>query len=73
MKSAQLTPRIRYTKPGQTIVVPMGMIYPHAVKVSEVGTDEDGQIIAVGNFIQMPGCSEYRLGDKVEVCLGWQA
>ena len=71
MKPAQLTKRIRYTKPGQTIIVPMGWIYPSAVQVSEVGTDEHGQIYAAGTFVEMAGCSSVDLGRRVEVCLGW--
>lgn len=72
MKSAQLSKRIRYTKPGETIVVPMGMIYPHAVEVETVYSDFDGQIIADGKFVEHDGCSDYRIGDSVGVCLGWQ-
>jgi|SaaInl7_200m_RNA_FD_contig_31_404628_length_345_multi_4_in_0_out_0_1 hypothetical protein len=71
MKSAQLSKRIRYTKPGEIIVVPMGMILPHAVEVERIST-YDGQIVAMGKFVKRDGCSVYRIGDSLEVCLGWQ-
>ena len=71
MKPAKVTKRIRFTKPGQTIIVPMGMIFPHAVKIEKVHTDEDGQIIGDGFSIEMEGCSTWRVGEKMSVCLGW--
>lgn len=68
---AKLSKRIRYAKPGDTIVVPMGMIYPHAVTLESVYSDEDGQICGDGVFVERPGCSRMDLGHKVGVCLGW--
>ena len=72
MKSAQLSKRIRYTKPGEIIVVPMGMILPHAVEVERIFSTYEGQIVAMGKFVERDGCSDYRIGDSLEVCLGWQ-
>ena len=69
--AAPLTKRTRYAKPGQTIVVPMGMILPHAVKLITVTTDPEGQIIGTGNAVAQEGCSAYRVGDLMSVCLGW--
>ena len=71
MKKAQLSKRIRYTKPGETIVVPMGMIWPHAVEIERIFCDFSGQIIGMGKFVSMPGCSDYRIGEDAGVCLGW--
>jgi hypothetical protein len=71
MRPANITKRIRFTKPGQTIIVPMGMIYPHAVKIETVRTDEDGQIIGDGVAVKMDGCSDWRVGGRMSVCLGW--
>lgn len=71
MKPANLTKRIRFTKAGETIVVPMGMIFPHAVKIEKVHTDEDGQIIGDGVSVEMEGCSTWRVGEPMSVCLGW--
>lgn len=70
--SAELSKRIRYTKPGQTIVVPMGMEFPHAVRVDSINVDSDGQIIGVGQFVAREGCSTWAVGCPVAVCLGWK-
>jgi hypothetical protein len=72
MKSAKISKRIRYTKPGQTIVVPMGMYFPHAVEIEKVYTDEDGQICGDGIAVEMVGCSTWRVGEKMSVRLGWK-
>jgi len=69
----KLSVRIRYAKVGDTIVVPMGMYFPHAVKLESVYTDDDGQIIGVGYAVEMAGCSSYRIGSQMSVCLGWRA
>jgi len=71
-EKAVLTKRIRYTKPGETIIVPLGMGFPHAVKIERMFSDFDGQLIGMGKTIKMNGCSEYRLNEKVGICLGWQ-
>ena len=71
MKPANPTKRIRFTKAGETIIVPMGMIFPHAVKIEKVHTDEDGQIIGDGFSVELPGCSTWRVGEKMSICLGW--
>jgi hypothetical protein len=65
------TKRIRFTKAGGIIIVPMGMHLPHAVKIEKVHTDDAGQIIGDGFSVELPGCSSWRLGEKMSVCLGW--
>lgn len=68
----QLTKNIRRTKAGETIIVPMGAFLPHAVKIETVRTDEDGQIIGDGVAVEMEGCSSWRVGERLSVCLGWR-
>ena len=70
--AAELTKNIRKAKVGDTIIVPMGMIFPHAVKLEKVYTDDDGQIIGVGPAVEKEGCSTWRLGEQTGVCLGWK-
>ena len=70
--NTNLSKRIRNTKIGDTIIVPMGMYFPHAIKIESVHTDEDGQIIGDGTAVKMDGCSTHRVGEKMSVCLGWK-
>lgn len=72
MKSAELTKNIRKAKAGDVIVVPMGMIFPHAVELTRVYTDGQGQIIGEGIAVHKIGCSEWHVGEKMSVCLGWR-
>jgi len=71
MKVSNITKRVRFTKEGEVIIVPMGMYLPHAVKIEKVHTDEEGQIIGEGVSVEMEGCSTHRIGEKMSVCLGW--
>jgi len=68
---AKLTKRTRYAKPGQTIVVPMGMILPHAVRLERVFTDNIGQIVGEGIAVEQEGCSTWQVGRPMSVCLAW--
>jgi len=70
-KMARLSKRVRYAKVGDTVIVPLGMVYPHAVLLDKVYTDEDGQICGDGHIVSMDGCSDWRIGEFVSVCLGW--
>lgn len=77
MKMAKCTKRLRYAKSGDVVIVHMGMIFPHAVKLEKVYTDEDGQIVGDGHFVEMEGCSMWRVNSpchnqKVGVCLGYK-
>ena len=72
MKSAKLTKRVRFAKVGDEIIVPLGMIFPHCVKLTKVYTDIDGQIVGMGNIIFKDGCSTWHIGQEVGICLGWK-
>lgn len=65
------TSNLRKAKPGDLVIVPMGMYFPHAIVIESVHTDEDGQIIGTGKTIPMDGCSEWRLNEIMSICLGW--
>lgn len=71
MKSAKLTKRVRYAKVGDVIVVPLGMYFPHAVQVERVYNGELNQIVASGVTVERDGCSNWRIGEHVEVCIGF--
>ena len=76
MTNVTLTKNLNRTKPGEVVIVPMGMFLPHAIKVSEVYDYEQPycqtQIVAKGKAIKMPGCSEYRIGNTVEFVIGYR-
>lgn len=72
--NAQTTKNLKNAKVGQTVIVPLGMVLPTAVKIGSIEIDGDGQIIGYGTIVEAPGCgSGYRsgYGETVGICLGW--
>lgn len=62
---------LRKAKEGDVIVVPMGMIFPHAILLDLVEEDEHGQVIGWGKAIKREGCSDWHVGETFSVCLGY--
>lgn len=68
-QAAQTTKHLSKTQPGDTVIVPMGMIFPAAIQVEATYCDLHGQMIASGHQVQRPGCTDWPTGG--DVCLGW--
>jgi hypothetical protein len=71
MKQSILTKHLNRSKIGDIVIVPMGMIFPHAVKLTHVYKGEFNQIVGEGYSIELVGCSTYHLGESMSICLGF--